>query len=114
MGNTVSKIFFCLFLGLSVPEGFTRDTAINDPAIGRRCEQLMNKRNRKKNYCQKLVDLITRNQRLQKAAPENKESVKKRLIVNMKKLRKKLRLGRLRLEKYEEDIIKKGCPGIQI
>ena len=115
MKRTMNGFFFCLLLlQFFQQESHARDTVINDPAIGRRCEQLMNKRNRKKTYSQKLVDLISRNQRLQMATSKNKESVKKRLLVNMKKLRQKLRLGRLRLEKYEEDIIKKGCPGIQI
>ena len=114
MKRTMPTLFCFLLLSLLSFQSFARNTIINDPALSRRCEQLMTKRNRKKAHCQRLVDLISRNQRLQKAAPKNKQSIIKRLFVSMKKLKQKLRLGRLRLEKYEEDIIKKGCPGIQI
>ncbi|MCY4524222.1 MAG: hypothetical protein OXB84_05750 [Halobacteriovoraceae bacterium] len=106
-------LFFAAIL-LCPPDTLARDSVINDPAISRRCEQLLFKRNRKKSYCQKLVELISRNQRLQKITPQNKKSVKSKLTANMRKLKQRLKLGKLRLEKYEEDIIKKGCPGIQI
>lgn len=87
---------------------------ITDPAISRRCNALIKKRNQKIEVKQKLVSLIVRNERLKKITPKNKKTVSKSLEINFTKLNNELKLAKLTIEYLEENIIRKGCPGISL
>jgi len=89
-------------------------TVINDPAISRRCELLVEKRNDKLFHKQKLMGLIERNKHLQKICPENKKSVKRKLEINLGHLEHELTLTLTQIQFHEENIIRKGCPGITL
>lgn len=102
--------FKMLFLFLS--PFYSQDTIIDNPAISRRCEQLLNQYHYKKKYFLRLNELIARNDRLQKRTPVNKLSIKTALKQNMLFLKRKSRLGKVGMEQFEESIVKMGCPGI--
>lgn len=87
---------------------------ITDPAISRRCQNLLEQRNEKVSLRQKLSTLLARNERLAKITPVEKKSIARELNANKLGISKELRLVNLRIQRYEEDLIRKGCPGIQL
>jgi len=90
------------------------NTVVTDPSISRRCEELLNKRNQKVSHKQKLMELITRNRKLLKYVPKEKNSVKTKLIDNYGKLKNELRLSLIKINHYEESIVRTGCPGLTL
>ena len=91
---------------------YPQNTIIDNPAVSRRCEQLLSQYRYKKQYHLRLSELIARNLRLQKRTPINKLSIKHALKQNMLFLERKSRLGKAGVEQFEESIVKMGCPSI--
>ena len=87
---------------------------VSDPAISRRCKALLRERADKIKVIQSTQALILRNKKLQKAAKPNQKSVKNRLEINLVQLNNNLRLYQINLKSMEENIIRKGCPGITL
>ena len=87
---------------------------ITDPSISRRCDALINQRNLKIEHKQKLQSLIIRNEKLQRITPPEKITVKKKLTRNKSGLEHELQLTLLKIKNQEENIIRKGCPGINL
>lgn len=91
-----------------------RSTVVTDPSISRRCDALMGKRNLKIEHKQKLKSLIVRNKKIQKIVPGEKRSVKQSLQKNLRHLEHELKLTLVQIQNQEENIIRKGCPGITL
>ena len=91
-----------------------RGTVITDPSIARRCEILTENRNEKVVNKQRLQSLIERNKHLQRITPENKVTLKKKLESNLGHLEHELILAQKQIQFQEENIIRKGCPGISL
>ncbi|MFX3675449.1 MAG: hypothetical protein ACN6I6_00275 [bacterium] len=116
------RIIF-LFMLLSAPSWSHDETpvdnefsvnVITDPAISRRCQNLLDQRNEKVILRQKLATLLSRNERLAKITPPEKKSISRELTANNLGISKELRLVNLRIQRDEENLIRKGCPGIQL
>lgn len=113
----MTKILMLIFI-LSVSSVFAqveelRDV-ISDPAVSRRCKALLKERSQKIKVIQTNQSLILRNKKLQKQAKPNQKTVKDRLEINLVQLKNNLRLSQIDLNSMEENIIRKGCPGISI
>lgn len=107
----------CALLLISPITGFSQDyrsTVVTDPSISRRCDALMNKRNLKIGHKQKLKSLIVRNQKIQKITPAEKRSIKQSLQKNLRHLEHELKLTLVQIQNQEENVIRKGCPGITL
>lgn len=89
-------------------------TVITDPSISRRCELLTEKRQEKLANKQRILAMIERNKHLQKIAPENKITLKRKLEVNLGHLEHELKLTLTQIQYHEENIVRKGCPGIAL
>lgn len=89
-------------------------TVINDPSISRRCEILTETRKEKIAHKQRILALIERNRHLQEITPLNKVTVKKKLEVNLGHLEHELTLTQTQIQFHEENIVRKGCPGISL
>lgn len=120
MAQRIYHLFlsFLISLSLFIPkytyaEDYKR-TVITDPSISRRCELLTEKRQEKIANKQKLLAMIERNKHLQKITPENKESIKKKLEFNLGHLEHELILTQTQIQYQEENIVRKGCPGIAL
>lgn len=100
-------------LRISYAEDYRR-TVITDPSISRRCELLTEKRQEKIANKQRILALIEHNKHLQKITPENKVSLKKKLEVNLGHLEHELILTKTQIQYQEENIVRKGCPGITL
>ena len=94
--------------------GNKETTVITDPSITKRCLAQIEKRQEKLQIQQKLIALIERNRHLQKVTPTNKKSVSKRLDLSLQNIEREKRLIDLKVKNFEEDIIRKGCPGINL
>lgn len=103
---------FYSFTSFSQVDG-VRDI-IKDPTVSRRCKALISQRNDKIRTKQKINSLLQRNNKLIKQAKKQQKSVIKRLEVTKSSLNNNLRLTRFRIKAMEENIVRKGCPGISI
>jgi hypothetical protein len=92
-------------------QDYTR-TVITDPSISRRCDALLEQRNLKVGHKQHLAALIVRAEKLLKVAPPERSTVVKRLRRTKQHLEQEMELTLSKLQFQEENIIRKGCPGI--
>jgi hypothetical protein len=89
-----SILFLTLTIGL-IFSAYAQDykkTVVTDPAISRRCDALMKQRYEKIDHKQKITGLLERN----------------------KRLTQELRHTLNQIQNREENIIRKGCPGITL
>jgi len=112
------KVFYFLTLMVGLlaqcyAEDYKR-TVITDPSISRRCEVLTETRTEKIANKQRILSLIERNKHLQKITPINKITVKRKLEVNLGRLEHELSLTQAQIQFQEENIVRKGCPGISL
>jgi hypothetical protein len=116
MAQRISILFLIAFIGyrgLVHAEDYKR-TVITDPSISRRCELLTEERKEKITNKQRIEAMIERNKHLQKITPENKVTLKKKLEVNLGHLEHELTLVLTQIQFHEENIVRKGCPGITL
>lgn len=120
MAQRIYPLFLSFLVGITVfssqstlGEDYKR-TVITDPSISRRCELLTEKRQEKIGNKQRILALIERNKHLQKITPENKVTVKRKLEVNLGHLEHELILTQTQIQYQEENIVRKGCPGIAL
>lgn len=106
-------IFIALFLPFL---GHTQDfqSIIEDPTISLRCKRLLEERNEKIVYQQKLKTLLQRTQKLEKHSAQNRTSAIKQIQISQNEIENDLRLTSMRIQSMEENIIRKGCPGIRL
>lgn len=87
---------------------------IRDPALSARCKGLLKDREAKLEVRQKLDALLRRNQILLKKTPQSSETLRTKIEISNQQVNNYLRLTRLRLRNMEENIVRKGCPGISL
>lgn len=116
MAQRISLLFLITFVGIgkvNSAEDYKR-TVITDPSISRRCEILTEGRKEKLSNKQRILAMIERNKRLQKITPENKITLKRKLEINLGHLEHELTLVLTQIQFHEENIVRKGCPGITL
>ena len=116
MAQRISILFLIFSVGYSVvshAEDYRR-TVITDPSISRRCEILAETRKEKIANKQRILAMIERNKHLQNITPENKVTVKKNLERNLGHLEHELTLIMTQIQYQEENIVRKGCPGVTL
>ncbi len=114
MAQRISTILIVL---VGIPLLWAQDyrrTVINDPSISRGCELLSETRREKIANKQRILAMIERNRNLQELSPINKVKVKKKLEVNLGHLEHELTLTLTQIQFQEENIVRKGCPGISL
>lgn len=116
MAQRISILFLIFSIGhyaMSHAEDYKR-TVITDPSISRRCDILTETRKEKIANKQRILAMIERNKHLQNITPENKVSVKKKLEANLGHLEHELTLVLTQIQYQEENIVRKGCPGVTL
>lgn len=120
MAQRIYPIFLSFLVGIIIASPISaqaedyKRTVITDPSISRRCELLTEKRQEKIANKQRILAMIERNKHLQTITPENKVSVKRKLEVNLGHLEHELILAQTQIQYQEENIVRKGCPGITL
>jgi len=113
--HITSLSFFINFLVVqSAHSQDYKSSVVTDPSISRRCEALLAKRNEKVQHKQKISALINRNRKLQRIAPVRKKTARKRLTDNHSSLKRELHLTLTKITHLEENIVRRGCPGITL
>lgn len=106
-------LFLCISpIGLTQVVG-VRDV-IRDPAISKRCKSLIEARNEKIRTHQKLNALLKRSQKLERTVKKNQMTAKQRVDITKTEIYNYIRLTKLRIKTMEENIVRKGCPGISL
>jgi hypothetical protein len=115
MAQRISVALLIILIGHRAIQARAEDykrTVINDPSISRRCELLSEERKEKIANKQRVAGLIERNKHLQQITPENKITVKRKLESNLGHLEHELVLIKTQIQYQEENLVRKGCPGI--
>lgn len=101
---------------LFVLTGFSQEyqNIIEDPTISLRCKRLLEERNEKVFHQQKLKALLKRTKKLEKHSSQNRTSALKQIEITQTEIENDLRLTSMRIQSMEENIIRKGCPGIRL
>ena len=74
----------------------------------------MKERYQKIDHKQKISGLLERNKRLLKLTPLERKTLRTKLKRNFKRLTQELRHTLNQIQNREENIIRKGCPGITL
>ena len=106
---TNSLLFLSVFA-----QGTPLKDLIRDPIISRRCKALLSERDEKVKIKQRLNAMLLRNKKLQKALKPSQAITMKRLQLNEIQLRNNYRLTEIKVKAMDENIIRKGCPGITL
>jgi uncharacterized small protein (DUF1192 family) len=79
-----------------------------------KCNYIFDDREKKVNMRQKAKALLWRNRGLLKEAPLNKDKAINRLKYTSQRLTQEIALLSLKIDRLEEQLIRKGCPGIRL
>jgi hypothetical protein len=112
--NKLILFMVLLFPTIALSDLTELNDIIRDPAISRRCKALLKERSEKIIVQQKLTAMIMRNKKLQNKAKKNQEVVLNKLALLETRLNNNLRLTRMRVTSMEENLVRKGCPGITL
>lgn len=88
--------------------------SINDPSMSTRCKRLLTYRDQKVLLKQKSASLIKRAMKMEKIIPEHKKTVKKKMDIILNQLHQEQAILDFQINNLEEDIVRKGCPGINL
>ena len=110
--STIIFIWFFMLCDLSF--AINQNPLITDPSFSIRCEKLIAERKRQIQLKQKTDLLIERSEKLLKSAETKRELAINRLNFIYTRLNQEQRLLQHKISRQEEDIIRKGCPGITI
>lgn len=116
MAHRISILFLIFFVGhiSKIRAEDYKRTVITDPSISRRCDILTEARKEKIANKQRILAMIERNKHLQEITPDNKVTLKKKLEINLGHLEHELTLTLTQIQHQEENIVRKGCPGVTL
>ena len=108
-------LFILLFMSLANASSLDNiKDIIKDPSVSKRCKSLITQRSQKIQTKQKLTSLLKRNKKLLERVKKRQQVVTKKLEVTKISLENNLRLTKYRIKSMEENIVRKGCPGIAL
>lgn len=87
---------------------------IRDPSVSKRCKALIEARNEKIRTHQRLNALLNRSKKLSKIVKNNQATAKNRIKITKTEIQNNIRLTKFRIKTMEENIVRKGCPGISL
>lgn len=90
------------------------DDLVTDPSVSLRCKELIKDRNAKVMTKQKMKDLLKRNEKMINKTPTYKKTVLSKLKLSYQELRNEIYLINIVIRNMEENIVRKGCPGIRL
>jgi hypothetical protein len=114
MYNFAFKLLLCALLSLLLSVGWSQVTRkiITDPKVSLRCKEMLKNRNEKIQLKQKLKGLIKRTNRIIKRNNKARLSALQSIRRTNRKVKQEHYLTVLRIKSLEENIIRKGCPGL--
>jgi predicted nucleic acid-binding Zn-ribbon protein len=85
---------------------------ILDPTVTERCRYLIGKRDEVVRLKQRATELERRAQKALKNIPSQKKSLTVRMESLVSTLQQEIKIYEMRIEIMNEEIIRKGCPGV--
>ena len=114
MKGIVLVMFLALSLELLAEDEALLHDANTKPTQSLRCKEYFKDREIKIGMQQRLNALLQRNQLLIKRTPETKEAIRARILSNQVRVKNELHLTTLQISSMEENIIRSGCPGLNL
>lgn len=108
------RIIFTIFILFICTEIFSAESIVTKEVITLRCEILKQKRTEKVDIKNRLQSLIKKNDKLTQIAGDKRVMVREKLSKNMTMLKRELVLVKVKIQKIEEEIIRKGCPPLDL
>jgi hypothetical protein len=108
----LAAALFFFFTSSTVSFSKRSNQIINNQSVTKFCEELLDDRENIINKKNKILELLNRNRKLQEIVPRTKKTLLKKLFRNFNELRVELYLSRQKIQHANEDVIRKGCPGI--
>jgi hypothetical protein len=112
--KSIISFTFLLVFSYSVFAQDVTQSVLKDPSISLQCKALLRERREKLKIKQKTQAMMQRNKKLSKKVPNNKKSLLIKVKTVSNKLNQIFMINKLQLRVIEEDIIKKGCPGVNL
>ena len=110
----MKETFFVIILFIiASPRAEVPLVPTTDLDLSRQCRTLLEDRNHKTKFKYSLDALLLRNRNLQGTAPTEKETLHRNLKTSEALLEQKIELASLRIKTMEEDLIRRGCPGLE-
>ena len=113
MKSLVFLVLLCISAPALTQVAGVRDI-IRDPTVSKRCKALIEARNEKIRTHQRLNALLKRTKKLNKIVKKNQVTAKHRIDITQTEVKNNIRLTKLRIKTMEENIVRKGCPGISL
>jgi len=105
-----------LFAGLwvyAVANGQLNESSVlTNPSISKRCHELKRDKDKILSVKQRLSALIERNRRLRQRSSKDQKNLQKITHTLQGNLKREFALVKTRLANLNENLIRKGCPGI--
>ncbi len=87
---------------------------IEDPSVSIRCKEMIKVRNDKIHIKQKMSSLLKRTNNLMVKTPKKKKTSSLRLQLIKSDIKNELLLTSMLIKSMEEEIVRRGCPGIRL
>ncbi|MBP5296490.1 MAG: hypothetical protein J6Y94_04080 [Bacteriovoracaceae bacterium] len=87
---------------------------ISHPVLSGHCQNLLQQRQQKIEFRNRIGALIFRNQSIRERLAPHQHTLRHNLDVNRRSLDREYHLALLKIQKMTEDILRRGCPGIEI
>lgn len=84
------------------------------PIMSRKCQELLKFREQRIKLRQKAQFLVKRVEKLLKNSPSQRKYLKKKLELVQSEIGQEIYLLTFQISSLEEDIVRKGCPGVRI
>ncbi len=94
--------------------GAEKKEDLSTPKLTDDCHHMLKERGKKIRHQQRIAALLKKNEDLQKRAIKQSPTTAKKLKFNKSSLIREQRLVDIKIENMEEQIIRRGCPGITL
>jgi uncharacterized membrane protein len=110
----MKSIMLILFFSLSASSQEIITDIIEDPSVSVRCKEMIKVRNDKIHIKQKMSSLLKRTNGLMTKTPKEKKTSSLRLQLIKSDIKNELLLTSMLIKSMEEEIVRRGCPGIRL
>ena len=98
----------------TAPQNQIEYAEISHPVLSGHCQNLLQQRQQKIEFRNRIGALIFRNQSIKERLAPNQHTLRHNLENNRRALDREYHLALLKIQKMTEDILRRGCPGIEI
>ena len=96
------------------PGSLVEYAEISHPVLSGHCQHLLQQRQQKIQFRNRIGALIFRNQNILQRLQPHQATLRRDLEVNRRSLDREYYLALLKIQKMTEDILRRGCPGIEL